>query len=54
MHQGPYSQQLMFFITCEWGQKAKVFHYTTLEILASDKHSSLLGPFASSKDNVMS
>ncbi len=33
------------------GQQASVLHYNRLERLASDKHSSLLGPFISYKES---
>ncbi len=38
---------LNVFITYEWAQQAGVLHYTRLEMLARDKHSSLFGPFIS-------
>jgi hypothetical protein len=38
---------LIFFVTLEWTQKARVLCYTTMESLVRDKHSSLLGPFIS-------
>ncbi len=34
-------------MTYEWAQLAKVLHYTLLEGLGSDKHSTFLGPFIS-------
>ncbi len=33
------------FATYGWAQQARVLHYTQLEWLSQDKHSSLLGPF---------
>jgi hypothetical protein len=48
---GPYSQLFLFCETYEWTQLARVLHYTGLARLASDKHSSLLGPFLSCKEN---
>jgi hypothetical protein len=45
-----HSQHFTFFITQEWAQLSRVFHYTKLERLASDKHASLLGPFISYKE----
>jgi hypothetical protein len=34
----------IFFISSTWAIKARVLHYTMLEKLAWEKHSSLLGP----------
>ncbi len=45
--QRPYSQYLIFFVTYEWAQHAKVLHCTRLERLANGKHSRLLGPLLS-------
>ncbi len=42
---GYFSQNLIVFITYEWAQKARVFHYTRLETFVFDKQSSLLGLF---------
>jgi hypothetical protein len=42
---------LIFFVTYHWTQQARVLHYTRLERLARDKHSSLLGPFVSYEEN---
>jgi hypothetical protein len=47
----PYSQHFIFFVTYEWAQQARVFHYIKLERLAKDEHSSLLCPFVSYKEN---
>ncbi len=33
----------MYFLTWEWAQKARVLHYTRLERIYGDKHSSLFG-----------
>ncbi len=49
--QGAYSQHFIFFITCHWTKLARVLHYTRLERLAWDKHSSLLGPLVSYEEN---
>ncbi len=51
MEQGPYSQHFFFFVTYELGQWARVFHYIRLEMLARNKHSSLLGQFVSYEEN---
>ncbi len=45
--QGPYSQQFIFFEAYEWAQLVRALYYTSLEKLAIDKHSSLLGPLVS-------
>jgi hypothetical protein len=45
-----YSQLFIFFLTYEWAQYNLVLHYTTLEKLACDKQSSLLGPFVILKE----
>jgi hypothetical protein len=49
--QAPYSKHLIFFVTYEWGQLARVLRNTRLERLAMDRHSSLLSPFISYKEN---
>jgi hypothetical protein len=41
----------IYLIASEWAQKASVLHYTRLKWLASGKHSSLLGPFVTYKEN---
>ncbi len=51
LHQIPYSQHLIFFITYECAQLARVLDYATSERLANDKHSSLLGPFVNYEEN---
>ncbi len=35
----------------EWAKCARVLHYTVMESLARDKHSSLLGPLLSYEGN---
>ncbi len=40
--EGLYSQYFNVFVAYEWAQSAVVLHYTRLEKLAEDKHSSLL------------
>ncbi len=40
-----YSQHFIFSITYEWAQKARLSHYSRLERLGGDKHSSLFRPF---------
>jgi hypothetical protein len=40
-----------FFVTCKCAQYARLLHYTELKRLARAKHSSLLGPFISYKEN---
>jgi hypothetical protein len=42
---------LHFLYNLQIGPKARVLHYTKLEILARDKHSSLLEPFISYAKN---
>ncbi len=42
---------LIFYVTYEWAQRARVLHYTRLKILAKDKNSSLFGPFISYIEN---
>ncbi len=42
----------IYFVTYEWAQ-FRLFHYTNLERLACDTHSSLLGPFMIYKENEM-
>ncbi len=37
--------------TYEWAKLARVLHHTRLEWLATDKHTSLLGPFMSWEEN---
>jgi hypothetical protein len=49
--QGSYSKHFIFFVTCAWAQKVRVFYYTKLERLTRDKDSSLLDPFVSNKEN---
>jgi hypothetical protein len=43
--QGIYSQHFISFVTYQWSHEARVLHYTRLDRLARDKHSSLLVPF---------
>jgi hypothetical protein len=38
---------LIFFITYEWAQYARMIHYNKLERLVGDEHSSLLDIFVS-------
>ncbi len=38
--QGLYSQHFIFFVTYEFAQEARALHYTRLERIARDKHSS--------------
>ncbi len=42
---------IYFIITYEWVHRVRVLHYTRLERLDWDKHSSLLGPFVSYRAN---
>jgi hypothetical protein len=42
---------MIFSVTYEWVQGARVLHYTRLERLARDKHSDLLGTFISYEEN---
>jgi hypothetical protein len=46
-----FSQHSIFFLTYELAKYARVLNYTELERLTRDKHTSLLGPFLSYKDN---
>jgi hypothetical protein len=38
---------IYFIVTYEWAHRVRVLHYTRLERLARDKHSSYLGLFVS-------
>ncbi len=49
--QGPYSQHFIFFVTCDGPKKDRVSQKTTLERLAREKHSNVLGSFVSYKGN---
>ncbi len=49
--QGPFSQNYIFFVTYEFAKKAGVLHYMKAEMLVSEKHTSLLGPFISYEEN---
>ncbi len=49
--QRQYSQQLIFFVTLKWTQRARVFNYISLERLTRDKHSSLFHQFISYNEN---
>jgi hypothetical protein len=49
---GPYSQHLIFFASYTWANNL-VLHYTGLERLARDKHSSFLSPFVSYEENIL-
>ncbi len=51
MFLGIYSQDFIFFETYEWAQLSSVLHYTRLEKLARNKHSSLLGSFINYEEN---
>jgi hypothetical protein len=46
-----YSQHFIFFVAYKWAQQARVYNYTRLERLSSDKNSSLLGQFMSYEQN---
>jgi hypothetical protein len=46
-----YSQHFIFFKTYKWDQLTRVFYYFRLKELATDKHTSLLGPVVSCKEN---
>ncbi len=48
---GTYSKHFIFFMTHERAQYARVLHYSRLERLARDEHSSLLCSFTSYKEN---
>ncbi len=49
--QVPDSQHFIFFLTYEYFQKARVLYYNRPEKLASGKHTNLLGPFVTYKEN---
>ncbi len=49
--QRPYFQNFSFFVTEERSRWASEFHHTRAERLVSEKHSSLLSPFVSYKEN---
>ncbi len=51
MAQGLYSQHFILIMTYEWAQEARMFHYYKLDRLARDKHSRVLGPLISFKEN---
>ncbi len=51
LSQGPYSQNLPFFLTYKWALYSGVSHYTRLEKLARDEHTSLVYPFVSYVEN---
>ncbi len=46
---GPYSQDI-FFVSYKWAKESRCLHNTWLERVARDKHSNLLGQFASHKE----
>ncbi len=50
-NQGLHWQHFILFITYEWIEEAGVLHFTRLESLVRNKHSSLLGSCTSYKDN---
>jgi hypothetical protein len=50
--QEPYSQHFFFFVNYKWAQQDRVLQYTWLERPSRYKHSSLLGPFISYKENM--
>ncbi len=43
--------QVIFFVTYKWAQKPRALHITKAERLATDKHSSVSGPFVSYDEN---
>jgi hypothetical protein len=43
----PFFQHLIFFVTYELAQKARVLHISWVEMFVRDKHTSLLDPFIS-------
>jgi hypothetical protein len=51
MSQVSYSQHFNFFITYKWVHKGILLHYTKVERLARNEHSSLLGTFVSVEKN---
>jgi len=50
-NQGRYSQHFIFFGTFKWAHSARALHYNRQEVLARDKHSSVLGPFKRYEEN---
>jgi hypothetical protein len=44
-------QHLIFFVSYKLAQKARMSHYSGLEMFAFDKYSSVLGPFVNFKEN---
>jgi len=48
---GPYSQHIIFIVTYELTQEARVLYGTRLERLTRDKHFNLLDLFVSYKEN---
>ncbi len=50
-NQRPYSRHFIFFITYELAQQPRVLHYSWLEILVREKHSSFLEPLVSYAKN---
>ncbi len=45
------SQNFIFVVTYKLAQEVRMLHYTLLERLASDRHSSLSAPFVSCEEN---
>ncbi len=48
---GPWLQHFIVFVSYKWAQSAGVLHYSGLDRLAKYKHSILLGPLESYKEN---
>ncbi len=47
----PYSQHIIFLLTYDYFQQARVLDYIRLEKFDSDQHSSLTGPFVTFEEN---
>jgi hypothetical protein len=48
---GPYSKNFIFFVTYKLARGTRVLHYSRLEMVVREKHSSLLDPFVSYAKN---
>jgi hypothetical protein len=46
-----HSKPLIFYANYDWVQLHRVLYYISLERLAGEKHSSLLGPFISNEEH---
>jgi hypothetical protein len=46
-----YSQNFIFFVTYEWAKLIRAIHYTMLEHIFCDKHTTLFRAFVNYKEN---